>query len=214
MNIGEYALLRVVSTEDVGTFLDWGQEKDLFLPHAERTYNLRADDEIIVFTYVDKSERVSASMRLDRNKAKSNEGLAPGQKVDLIVADETELGFKAVVNLKTIGVLYHNEIFEQLSYGQKLQGFIKAIRPDGKIDLILQQAGHKAAQESIAPRILKLLEENEGFYAINDKTSAEEIYNLFGVSKNKYKIALGGLYKSRAIVVSKDGIRLVATNKT
>lgn len=209
MELGEYALLRVVSVENVGAFLDWDQEKDLFLPHAERTRTLHVGDEILVYAYVDKSARVSASMRLDRNKAKSNDGLAEGQKVDLIISGQTDLGFKAVINSRTLGVLYHNEVFQPLRYGQKIQGFIKKIRDDGRIDLILQQAGHKAAVDDIAPKILELLKSKGGFAPINDKTDAGEIYDLFGVSKNKYKIALGGLYKSQQITIDKDGIRLV-----
>ncbi len=209
LKLGEYALLRVVGIEPVGAFLDWGQPKDLFLPFAERTRVVRYDEEIIVYTYIDKSDRVSASMRLDRNKAKTNEGLVEGQKVDLIIAGETDMGFKAVINCCTLGVLYHNEVFQRLHYGQKLQGFIKKIRDDDRIDLILQQAGHKAAVEGIAPKILELLNQQGGFVAINDKTDADMIYKLFGVSKNKYKIALGGLYKSEQITVDKDGIRLV-----
>jgi uncharacterized protein len=209
MNIGEFALLRVVDVQDIGVFLDWGQPKDLFLPHAERTRNLEVGDEIIVFAYTDKSDRISASMRLDRNKAKSNEGLADGQKVELMIADETDLGFKAVVNGRSLGMLFHNEVFQTLHYGQIIDGFIKKIRDDGRLDLILQQPGHKAAVDNIAPKILELLNEKGGFMAINDKTDPETIYNLFGVSKNKYKIALGGLYKSRQITVEKEGIRLV-----
>jgi predicted RNA-binding protein (virulence factor B family) len=206
---GEFMLLRVVSTEMVGAFLDWGQPKDLFLPYAERTRDIRVGDQIIVFSYIDKSGRISASMRLERNKEQTLENLSEGQKVDLIIYDETDLGFKAIVNGQAIGMLYHNEIFQPLEYGQKIDGFIKKLREDNKIDLILQPAGHKAAVDNVAPKILELLSQNGGFYAINDKTDANKIYDLFGVSKNKYKIALGGLYKSQQIIVAKDGIRLV-----
>jgi predicted RNA-binding protein (virulence factor B family) len=208
VNLGEYALLRVVGVEPIGAFLDWGQPKDLFLPFAERTRIVRYNEEIIVFAYLDKLGRPTASMRLERNKLRTNDGLTQGQKVDLIIADQTDLGYKAVVNQKTLGMLYHNEVFQSLSYGQKVDGHITKIRDDGRLDLILQSAGHKAAVDDIAPKILALLEKNGGFFDINDKTHANRIYELFGVSKNKYKIALGGLYKSRQITISDDGIRL------
>lgn len=207
--IGEYALLRVVAVEAVGSFLDCGQPKDLFLPYAERTRMVRVGEEIIVYTYEDKSGRISASMRLERNSEKSNEGLSDGQKVDLIIADKTDLGYKAVINSCTLGMLFHNEIFQDLRYGQRIHAYIKKIRDDGRIDLILQAPGHQAAVDDISPKILEMLEQNGGVLDINDKTNSERIYKLFGVSKKKYKIALGGLYKKRIITVDNEGIRLV-----
>jgi uncharacterized protein len=210
--MGEFALLKVVSINSIGAFLDWGQPKDLFLPFAEQTHDLRTGDLIIVYPYVDKSGRISCSMRLERNKTSHEMNYSVGQKVDLIIVNRTDLGFKAIINRKHWGVLYENEIFQDLTYGQEIPGYITKIRDDNsgynKIDLNLQKIGHHAG-EDIAPKILELLKEEGGFLAINDKTEAETIYKMFGVSKKKYKIALGGLYKKRIITVDKDGIRLV-----
>lgn len=210
IKLGEYALLKVVSISQVGAFLDWGLPKDLFLPFAEMTDDLKVGEEIIVYTYKDKLDRVTASMRLNRNKAKFDLEYTPGQSVDLMIAAKTDLGFKAIIDNKFMGLLFKNEVFQELHYGQKIKGYIKSIRPDGKLDLSLQSGvtGHKAAA-GIDEKILELLKQKDGFLPINDKTPSEYIYELFGVSKKKYKIALGALYKKRLISVDDDGIRLV-----
>jgi hypothetical protein len=210
--LGEFALLKVVSMQAVGAFLDWGLAKDLFLPFAEQTRPLRVGQDVMVYLYLDNTDRIAASMRLERNIKKGPTEYQNGQAVELWIVAKTDLGFKAIVNGEHWGLLYANEVFQPLSYGQKIQGFIKEIRPDGKIDLALQRTGHQAGDD-IAPRILELLKEKGGFLEINDKTSAEIIYELFGVSKKKYKIALGGLYKKRLIQIEDDGIRLVASRK-
>ncbi|MGZ5278335.1 MAG: CvfB family protein [Pseudobdellovibrionaceae bacterium] len=206
--LGEFALLQVVAVESVGAFLDWGLPKDLFLPFAEQTKSLREGQDVLVFPYLDNSGRLAASMRLERNMSKEPATYKESEAVQLIIAFKTDLGFKAIINGKHWGVLYSNEVFQPLHYGQEVSGFIKKIREDGKIDLGLQRTGHQAG-EDIAPKILEMLKEKGGFLEINDKTSAQIIYDLFGVSKKKYKIALGGLYKKRLIKVEDDGIRLV-----
>jgi predicted RNA-binding protein (virulence factor B family) len=146
-------------------------------------------------------------MRLDRYISKEPANYTEGQQVDLFIAAETDLGFKAIINGQHWGMLYANEVFERLVHGQKLKGFIKLIRPDGKIDLGLQKQGHKSS-EDIGPLILERLREEGGHLPINDKTSADLIYEMFGVSKKKYKMALGDLYKKRIITVKDDGIYL------
>jgi uncharacterized protein len=206
--VGEFAYLEVVDVKDIGAFLYWGLEKDLFLPFAEQSRSIQAGQYVIVYIYLDKTERITASMRLDKHISTEPANYQEGQEVDLLIAAETDLGYKAIINNKHWGVLYHNEVFQELLYGQKTKGFVKKAREDGKIDLILQQAGHKAAQGDIGPKILEELKKQGGFLPVNDKTSAETIYDLFGVSKKKYKIALGGLYKKRLITVDDDGIRL------
>jgi hypothetical protein len=207
--LGEFATLKVASLQSIGAFLDWGLQKHLFLPYAEQTRALRVDQDVIVFLYLDNTGRLAASMRLDRNlKKDAGSAYHDGDAVDLLIAAKTDLGYKAIVDGKYWGVLYANEVFQTLRYGQKIPGFIKTVRADGKLDLGLQRTGHKAG-EDIAPKILALLKERGGFLEITDKTSAEIIYELFGVSKKKYKIALGGLYKKRLIKIDDDGIRLV-----
>ncbi len=209
VEVGEFASLKVVSVEEVGNFLDWGLPKNLLLPFGEQTRSLRPGDRVLVHVYRDQADRPVASMRLDRHLDKSPASYEEGQKVDLIIGGETDLGYKAIINHKHWGLLYSDEVFQLLHTGQKIVGYIRKLRPDGKIDLILQPAGHQATGE-IGTRILELLQQKGGFLPINDKTPAEEIYERFGVSKKKYKIALGGLYKQRLLKVDHDGIRLVS----
>lgn len=211
--VGEFALLNVVSTGSVGAFLNWGLAKDLFLPFAEQSRPVRAGQNVLVYIYLDKSNRISCSTRIDRFVEKTDANYQEGQSVNLMIAGQTDLGYKALIEGRHIGILYSNEVFQELFTGQKIQGFIKKMREDGKIDLALQiKIGHKAA-EDIGPKIIALLKEKNGFLDINDKTSAEVIYELFGVSKKKYKIALGGLYKKRLIKIDDDGIRLLEEKK-
>lgn len=209
IEVGRYALLKVVAVEEIGAFLDWGLPKDLFLPFAEQSRKLRVGQETIVFAYLDKSARISATMRLERHADKGVPPYKEGQAVGLMMFGKTDLGYKALIEGKHVGVIYANEVFQPLHYGQELTGYIKKVREDGKIDLRLQEkTGHQAADD-VADRILERLRENEGYLEINDKTSPEFIYEMFGVSKKKYKIALGGLYKKRLIRVEDDGIYLV-----
>jgi predicted RNA-binding protein (virulence factor B family) len=132
-----------------------------------------------------------------------------GQPVRLKIIAQTELGYKAIINGEDEGLLYANEVFRSLRAGQEIDGYIKKIREDGKIDLSLYKEGHQAG-EDVAPRILEMLEDLGGFLAVNEKTPPEEIYRLFGVSKKKFKIAIGGLYKRRLILIEEAGLRLVS----
>lgn len=207
--VGQFAVLKVVAVERVGAFLSWGLPKDLFLPYAEQSRSLQIGQNILVYLYLDKSSRISASMRIERNIDKTPGEYTEDQEVELLLFGRTDLGYKALINGRHLGVLYENEVFQKLSYAQKIKGYIRKIRDDGKIDLSLVRPGHKAANEEIAPLILKKLRENGGHLEINDKASAEIIHHLFGVSRKKFKIALGGLYKQRLISIDEDGIRLI-----
>jgi predicted RNA-binding protein (virulence factor B family) len=154
-------------------------------------------------------------MRVERNIDSAMPELETGDPVDLIVAAQTDLGYKAIVNGRFMGLLYADEVFKPLSYAQELRGWVKKVRDDGKIDLQLTDplvVGHKSA-DPIADQILSRLKEStDGFLPINDKTPADDIYSWFGVSRKKFKIALGALYKRRAITVDDDGIRLMTTS--
>jgi predicted RNA-binding protein (virulence factor B family) len=206
--VGEFAHLRVNAIEKPGAFLDWGLPKDLFLPFSEQTRDLKVGHHVVVFVYLDKSERISASMRLDRHILKTPIEYKAGQAVSLMIAQKTELGFKAIIDNSHWGMLYPNEVFQTLEIGDRPPGFIGKIRPDGKIDLRLNQPGHQAT-EPIAERILELLKENGGSLPITAGTPPEVIYEKFQISKKKFKIALGGLYKQRLIRIEDDGIYLV-----
>src|SRR5687768_3260874 len=132
----------------------------------------------------------------------------PGQKVDLIILRKTDLGFVAKINQDDEGLLYHNEIFEHLEPGQSLPGYIKKVRDDGAIDLLLQAFGNLGSQE-VGEYIIDILKKNQGFLPVSDKTPADKVYNLFGVSKKKFKMALGALYKKRLIKITPKGIELI-----
>lgn len=212
--VGDIAVYRVASVEDIGVFLDCGQPKDLFLPFREQTRELRVGDRAIVYVYMDNNDRMAGSMRIDKHIGKGPTTYKVGDEVELLVFAKTDLGFKAIVDGRHFGMLYADEVFERIRYAQRLTGYIKAIRGDGKLDLSLSRAGHKAASEDVAPRIMEMLEEEGGFLPINDKTSAERIHDLFGVSRKRFKVALGGLYKKRVISVDPDGIRLIEGAKS
>lgn len=205
--VGQFALLKVKSVERVGAFLDWGLLKDLLLPYREQSRELHVGDSVLVYIYLDNTERICASMRIERHIEKSPGDYQPGQKVELMIAGKTELGYKAIIDGRHFGVIFANEVFQPLRQGQIVEGFIKQVRPDGKIDLSLQKTGHTAGDD-IAPKIIDMLKQKGGFLAITDKTAPETIYRLFGASKKKFKIALGGLYKNRKIVIGDDGIRI------
>ncbi|MEQ1666284.1 MAG: hypothetical protein ABL927_13015 [Bdellovibrionales bacterium] len=136
----------------------------------------------------------------------------PGQKVELIILRETDLGFVAQINGVDEGLLYHNEVFELLEPQQSLPGYIKRVRPDGTIDLLLQPFGNFGA-ENLGNQILETLKKNNGYIQVNSKSPAEKIYELFGVSRKKFKIALGGLYKKRLVTFTEEGTNLVTDSK-
>ena len=207
--VDEFALLRVVSVTNIGAFLDWGLPKDLFVPFREQNIKLREGQNALVRIYLDDlSGRIAASCKLDRYLDLTQPDYAPGEKVKLQIASRTDLGFKAIINNEHWGVIFHNEVFQPLERGQKLTGYIKQVRPDGKIDLSLQKTGANRFAD-LADELLEQLKEQGGFLPINDKTPAEEIYARFGVSKKAYKRALGALYKKRLITFENDGMKLV-----
>jgi predicted RNA-binding protein (virulence factor B family) len=206
--IGHFATLPVVSITSIGAFLDWGEEKDLFLPLNEQTAPLAIDNMVPVFIYLDKQERPCSSMRLERFASEEMPPHKVEQKVRGLVYQETDLGYKVLVDEKYLGMLYKNEVFKELFPGDEIDAYVKKVRiGDRKLDLNLRPAGHNT-NDDISANILTLLQENNGFLNLDDKTPPEKVYELFGVSKKKYKMALGQLYKSRHILIEADGIRL------
>jgi uncharacterized protein len=208
-SIDSLAFLKVTSIGEFGAFLATGTEKDILLPHAEQNDELRVGDDVIVFIYLDNNQRPCSSMKIEKFLKKNviTPLLEVNQQVELIIYDETDLGFKTVVDKKYLGLLYKNEVFEKLYYADMTVGFVKKVRTDGKIDLILRAPGHQATDD-IAIKLLEQLKINNNFLNITDKTSPEIIYEKFQTSKKKFKIALGRLYKERVILVADDGIRL------
>jgi len=207
--VGECAYLKVVEVNRIGAFLDWGLPKDLLVPFNQQQKPMEKGFSYTVYVYVDElSERIAASSRLEDYLTDKPDQLKPDQAVDLMIYGKSDLGFKAVINGRYLGQLYQNEVFRPLHYGEKLQGFIKKVRSDGKIDLRLQQAAH-LARNSLAEEILSHLSENNGVLELTDKSPPGEIYSTFGVSKSTYKKALGLLYKNRQIKIEKHQVTLI-----
>lgn len=208
--VGEFAMLRVKSVNKIGTFLDWGIMKDLLVPFREQKVTMIEGRSYLVYIYVDaESKRIVASAKLNKFLDKTVPEYEIGQEVDIVVESETDLGYKAIVNNQHWGILYENEVFEQLAKGLKLKGYIKKIRTDNKIDLSLQPLGYGKV-DPITQMILDELKKAGGFIPVSDKSEAEEVYRVFGISKKTFKQAVGSLYKKRVITIGADGIRLNA----
>lgn len=207
--VGDFACLKVVEVNNTGAFLDWGLPKDLLVPYSEQKVKMETGKSYVVAIYLDeKTSRIVASAKLDKFIDNEPQGLASGQQVDLLIYNQTDLGYKAIINNRFTGILYKNEVFSQLRIGQRTKGYIKHIREDEKIDLSLNIQGYSKTDD-ITVKIINKLKDNDGHLNVNDKTPAETIYNLFGESKKSFKIALGALYKNRIITIDKDGINLL-----
>jgi len=207
--VGDLALLKVVAVNKFGAFLDWGLPKDLLVPFGEQQQRMQAGRLYMVYVFLDEtSRRVAASAKLKKFPAAPPTAFEKGQAVDLQIADRTDMGYKAIIEKRTWGVLYHNEVFQELSQGQRLRGFIKNVRSDGKIDLSLQKPGYEKVP-GLSENVLAVIRAHGGFLDVTDKTSAERIYSLFGISKKSFKKAIGALYKAQRISLEKDGIALI-----
>ncbi len=209
VQVGEFASLKVVQINRIGLFLDWGLPKDLLLPHSEEKRQLNEGDYCVVYVYLDKhTRRITATARLDRYLDKTPPRYKVGEAVDLLVVERTDLGHKAIINGEHWGLIHKNEAFKFLRGGMREKGYIREVRADGKISLSLQPLGSEAA-DSLQALIMQKLQENQGSLAVGDKTPADEIAQLFGVSKGNFKKAIGGLYKQGCIVIHPDRIERV-----
>jgi len=209
VQVGEFASLKVVQINRIGLFLDWGLPKDLLLPHSEEKRQLNEGDYCVVHVYLDKhTRRITATARLDRYLDKTPPRYKVGEAVDLLVVERTDLGHKAIINGQHWGLIHKNEAFKFLRGGMREKGYIREVRADGKISLSLQPLGSEAS-DALQALILQKLQENQGSLAVGDKTPADEIAQLFGVSKGNFKKAIGGLYKQGRIVIHPDRIERV-----
>jgi predicted RNA-binding protein (virulence factor B family) len=207
--VGEFAFLKVVETNRFGAFLDWGLPKDLLVPLSEQKAKMTEGKTYLVYVFLDKlTNRVASSAKIDKFLDNVPPEYQPGEKVNLLIAEETEIGYKAIVNNQHWGILYKNQVFRPLSPGEKLEGFVNKIRDDDKIDLLLEKPGYGKI-DPISEKLLETLQENNGFLALNDKTSPEIIQALLGISKKNFKKAVGYLYKKRLIDFKSDGIKLL-----
>jgi len=207
--VGDFALLRVKDVTKIGAFLDWGMPKDLLVPFREQRVPMKQGQSYLVHIYLDRvSGRIVASSKLDKFLRNSRRFYKQGEKVSLIIWQQTDLGYKAIINNERWGMVFHNDVFQPLERGQQLDGYIKQVRPDGYIDLSLHQPGYGKVT-SLTDTIIEYLKEQGGFMPVTDKNPPEEIYALFGVSKKTYKKAIGALYKKRLIDFTENGTKLV-----
>jgi predicted RNA-binding protein (virulence factor B family) len=207
--VEEFALLQVVSVTQVGAFLNWGLPKDLFVPFREQRQPMEEGKKYLVYVYLDtNSKRIAASSKIESFLDNIPVDYDEGEEVDLIIVNETDLGFNAIIDNSHLGVIYKNEVFQTLNPGDKIQGYIKKIRTDGKIDLRLEKIGYEKIS-SFVDRIIAELQKNKGFLPLTDKSSPEDIYKTFKISKKNFKAAIGALYKKRFISLEENGIRLL-----
>lgn len=210
---GEFGVLRVTSVNRrIGAFLDWGLPKDLLLPHREQARPVKVGDRVVVYVYLDqRSNRLVATTRLNRVLDKKPAPFRENQPVNLMIAARTPLGYRAIIENAYSGLLYGDDVSERLKIGSSLQGYVRSIRSDGKIDLTLHRT-RGSRITSIKRRILVSLEEKGGWLPFDDNSDPETIREAFGTSKKVFKRTLGTLYKERKIRFEKRGIRLLSSS--
>ncbi len=209
IQLNQFACLQVKSVTAIGAFLDWGLEKDLFVPFREQNKKMEEGRWYAVYLYLDEeTDRLVASCKVNRYFEKENIDLQIGQEVDLLIFEETDLGLNAIINNKYKGLIYENEIFQRIKIGTRTKGFVKNIRDDNRVDLSLQKQGY-ANVEPNAERILEKLKANNGFLDVTDKSDANYVMYQLEMSKKTFKKAIGALYRQKVIRIEEDGIYLV-----
>ncbi len=209
ITLNSFAVLKVNYINKFGAFLNWGMEKDLFVPFKEQARPMEKDKRYIVTMYLDKQTgRLAASSKINQFLDKEPLDIEVGQEVDLMVSHITEIGINVIINGKFRGLAYQNEVFETVSPGYKTKGYIKTIRPDGKIDVSFQKQGFEAIDDS-AQQVLEALKQNDGVLRLNDNSHPEEIKSVMKMSKKTFKKAIGSLYKQKLIDINNEGIQLV-----
>jgi len=206
--VGQCAYLKVVDTNRVGAFMDWGLAKDLLVPFNEQSTPMQVGRSYVVHLYIDEqTQRIAASSKLSHFLYEDSNYFKPMQAVELLICGRSDMGYKAVIDDTHLGLLYKSEVLQPLRFGERIQGYIKHIRPDKKINLSLQKQGHQSRDE-LSEQILEQLRANGGTSTLTDKSPPDAIYQQYKVSKGNYKKALGGLYKKRLIAIEADCIRL------
>lgn len=208
VQVGEFACLEVAWINQYGAFLNWGLMKDLFVPFREQKMKMQVGKQYVIHAHLDdESYRIVASAKVDRYLSKEKAPYEPGQEVSILIWQKTDLGFKAIIENRYSGLLYESEIFQPLHIGMTLKAYVKQVREDGKIDLILQKPG-QGKVEDFAATLLDYIREQGGHITLHDKSPAEEIYDTFGVSKKTFKKAVGDLYKKHLVSLQENGIEL------
>ncbi|QJB35140.1 RNA-binding protein [Chitinophaga oryzae] len=209
---GDIVNLKAVSTTKQGAFLDWGLMKDLFVPQSQQLTRMVPGQEYLVKIYIDElTGRLAATEKIDRFLSNENLTVKEMDPVTLVVYRRTDIGYVVIINNRHTGILHHNELFRTVEVGDKLKGFIRSIRED-KIDVVLGQPGYKRVEDE-GEKILRLLQENNGYLPYHDKSTPEEIQEFFGMSKKTFKMTIGNLYKQRKIIFTQTGIKEADTTE-
>ena len=206
----QFALLRVTSVSNVGAFLDWGLEKELLVPFREQRKKMEVGRWYIVFLELDKvTDRLYATNKIEKRLQNKTLTVQEGDAVDVLVMKKTDLGYSVIVNQQHEGLIFESDIFTTLNIGDTVKGYVKQIRENNKIDVSLRPVGYKQFIDIDSESICKKLTENKGFLPFTDKSSPEDIYANFGMSKKAFKKAVGNLYKQKQIRIESTGIYLV-----
>lgn len=205
----DFALLRCNQVTDYGAFLDWGLVKELFCPFKEQAFKMKPGGWYLVYCYLDeKTDRLVASSKTNQFLDNKELTVKEFDEVDLIVSHPSDIGMNVIINKKYAGLIYKDQLFTDISVGDKLKGIVKKIRPGNKIDITLGQIGYRNIEPN-AERIMAELEDNSGYLNLTDKSSPEAIKHTLQMSKKNFKKAVGTLYKQRLIDIKPDGIYLV-----
>lgn len=208
--LGECAFLKLIDMNKIGAFFDWGMPKDLLVPYAEQPNHLRKGHSYVVFLYQDRaSKRLVGSIKLSKHLNEHATHFKAKQSVELLICGKSELGYKAVINHTHLGLIHHSDVFKNIKIGDKTNGYIKSIRDDGKINLILNLPNKKHFVE-LAEQIIEDLRKNHGISELTDHSPPQDIYNKWQVSKSSYKKAIGSLYKEKRITISDKYIKLAS----
>lgn len=207
--VGEFAVMSCVQSLPSGAFMDWGIIKDLFIPYKQQKSKILEGKRYLVNLYIDEElELITGTTKFKRNPQYENVPFQKGDKVELIMMNESELGWNVVINKKFLGLIYASDVYKKVYPLSEEEGYIKTIREDGKIDVSLQPEGFENIDE-FRQKILNKLEENFGLLHLSDKSSPEEIKDELHMSKKNFKKALGGLYKDKIVDILDDKIKLV-----
>lgn len=205
---GEFALLRCNETSKFGAFLDWGLVKELFCPFKEQVFKMKPGGWYLVHCYLDeKTDRLAASSRTNKFLDNTQLSVQKYDEVDVIISHPSDLGMNVIVNNKHKGFIYQDDIFKDLHVGDRFKGIVKKVRHDHKLDIVLEQIGYRSIEPN-AKKLLEILESNDGYLNLNDKSDPEQIKSVLEMSKKSFKKAVGSLYKSRQIRIEEDGIYL------
>ena len=207
--VGEYAYMEVIEVQPFGAFLDWGISKDLLVPGNEQKEKLRLGQKYLVRVDLEEgADRVFGSTKLGKYLDDTDFDIHENDKVEIQPVEDTELGYRCIVNRKYVGMFYHSETFTHVKLGKVYDGYVKKLRDDGLVDVSFQVQGVGNLYQS-KDKVMEVLNRNKGSVGITDKSSPEQIRGLFGMSKKTFKSAVGMLYKDRKIVINKNGIEVV-----